>query len=366
MLNTELRKLLTLCLAASVAVRVIWVSTGANPTDAPSRGVALPEPGPLPKWVTALYDEAHSHCTHAQTCTPCCTTVPCRVPLMPDEKVRCKQARRQYAHARRDDEGEETKTSSEGESDEQTSRCRQIDGEFREYYSGYGRLARSMRRRGFCAKEYEAFHSGKFDPSFDLGDPEVVDREIVDVKAGRVRSAHFGIVCSSWCRMSQRFNGGTRTNTNPYGTGAKLNEIAGNTQVAQMKRLIDVLVKHDVPFTIENPIDSLIWHTAELRAIRSFSNVTEVSCDQCMFKLRPPEWTPDSLDYRIRKRTRLLGTVKGLESLARSCDGEHIHVEAWGHVRVNGKRISRAKAAGAYPPALCNCLANFFAQHLAQ
>ncbi len=85
-----------------------------------------------------------------------------------------------------------------------------------------------------------------------------------------------------------------------------------------------------------------------------------------MFKLRPPEWTPDSFDYRIRKRTRILGTVTGLESLARSCDGEHTHVEAWGHVRAGGKRISRAKAAGAYPPAFCNCLAKIFAHHLAQ
>ena len=42
-------------------------------------------------------------------------------------------------------------------------------------------------------------------------------------------------------------------------------ERLGNLQLQQMMKIIAALVKHKVPFTIENPIQSLLWETAELK-----------------------------------------------------------------------------------------------------
>ena len=43
-------------------------------------------------------------------------------------------------------------------------------------------------------KEYDAYKTGIFDASIDLGDAEVIDREIEDVRAGRVEYAHLGLL----------------------------------------------------------------------------------------------------------------------------------------------------------------------------
>ncbi len=199
----------------------------------------------------------------------------------------------------------------------------------------------------------------------DLGDPSVIDQQINDVRRGLVAFGHFGILCRSWCRMNKRFDSGTRTNANPYGDCLSEKELTGNRQLAEMGRLLMVFIECNIHFTIENPHDSLLWHTDEIQSLRLVEGCSEVVLDQCMFKLRPPEWRAGQDDIRIRKRTRILGTLKGLESLRRVCDGSHIHGEAWGHVRVNGKRVSRATAAGAYPGNLCGSFASLIASHLA-
>ncbi len=165
--------------------------------------------------------------------------------------------------------------------------------------------------------------------------------------------------------MNIRWNGGTRSNARPYGDGSKQSENEGNRQVKQLARVVSALIEHKVPFTVENPVDSVLWHTSELQHILSLENVDSVVLDQCMYYLRPPDWSIDwQTDSRVRKRTRLVGSVHGLASLKRMCDCGHQHVEALGHVKIGGKRVSRSKAAGAYPVALCKSLAKLFARHI--
>ncbi len=138
-------------------------------------------------------------------------------------------------------------------------------------------------------------------------------------------------------------------------------EITGNLQLEQAWRLIKVLTECHVPWTLENPIDSYIWQTVELRRAQQIPGCEEAVFDQCMYKLRPPDWKMLKDDVRVRKRTRIIGTLPGLSSLSKRCDGNHVHAQAMGHCRVGGKRISRAKAAGAYPVLLCNCIAKLVA-----
>jgi len=117
-----------------------------------------------------------------------------------------------------------------------------------------------------------------------------------------------------------------------------------------------VLTKLGIPWTLENPFDSFEWHTDELRFLSSLDEVDSVLLDQCMYRLRPPDWDSHS-DVRVRKRTRILGSLKDLSKLRCMCDRGHTHSVAFGHCKVAGKRVSRTKSAGAYPAGLCGAWA---------
>ncbi len=235
---------------------------------------------------------------------------------------------------------------------------------FREYYSGHGGLSRSARRRGLRTIEFEAYHGGRFDAGKDLGNPQVITKEITDARRGLITGAHFGIPCNSWCQMSQKYNGGTRTYDSPLGDGSLARETQGNQQLEQMLRLTSVFLELGIPFTIENPCDSMLWHAETIVALRQDPSVSEVVVDLCMYKLRPPDFSgTEGVDVRVRKRTRFVGTVQGLVGLKRMCDGEHAHAAAWGSCKVNNKTVARAKAAGAYPPCFCHSLSSLFANN---
>ena len=390
-LNRWLRRLMIICLASEIRVKVVWTSTTANPADAPSRRANLPVPSKTPEWVDRLYQDARTHACILHSTLPTAVVVPSRVPGLPHEVATCKELRNELrckpcvAHQpfeccdvdkRFSPDGHSTSTSCGSDNSTgsyyssrekpdiregaKTSSSSLSKGEFREYYSGTGRLAKAVRRRGRRARELEAFSCGAFDSSCDIGDPAVVSREIDDARAGRIAGAHFGIVCSSWCRMTQRFNHGTRSEALPYGDGSSQKENTGNEQLQQMWRMILVFLELHIPFTIENPVDSLLWHSIEMLRLKQVPGIHNVVLDQCMYFLRAPDWRPTSGDFRIRKRTRLLGNVAELSSLKRICDKRHHHSWAWGHVRIREKRISRAAAAGAYPQNLCFHLAKLF------
>ena len=138
--------------------------------------------------------------------------------------------------------------------------------------------------------EFEAYHGGRFDAGKDLGDPQVITKEITDARRGLISGAHFGIPCNSWCQMSQKYNGGTRTYDSPLGDGSLARETQGNQQLEQMLRLTSVFLELGIPFTIENPCDSMLWHAETIVALRQDPNVSEVVVDLCMYKLRPPDF----------------------------------------------------------------------------
>ena len=79
-----------------------------------------------------------------------------------------------------------------------------------------------------------------------------------------------------------------------------------------------------------------------------------VSFCQCSYGLR----LPGSQSHEFcRKRISILTNIPVLSSLAKGCPGisahHHHHIVAWGSTRVKGRSLSLAKAAGAYPTALC-------------
>ena len=126
----------------------------------------------------------------------------------------------------------------------------------------------------------------------------------------------------------------------------------------QMFRLIVVLDKLDIPWTVENPESSaLFW-------LDKWKKYEHGTFDQCMLGLCPPE--PElSKTHRVQKKTRLAGTVDNLPSFNKyKCDRSHTHSVAIGSCVVSGVRFNTSKAAGAYPLGFCSSLAGVFVEHL--
>ena len=378
LLNTHLRRLSILALAARVQVRVVWTATSANPADAPSRGVELPARTLMPHWIHKLVKDSPRLAESSGVACVAQNVAPCRLPGMPHQRIIRQKNSKQIDTALLCGNCSDTSTrdgscsgegcssgSDSGSSDDPPVRVKlAANATFREYYSGVGGLSRAMRRKGFQTIEFDAYASGTFDPALDLADPRVIEVQIEDAKAGKILGAHFGFVCSSWSRMMHTFNGGTRSFDQPYGDGSRETEDVGNRQVREGMRFIRVLLELGIPITVENPHDSMIWHSDEMRELEAHSDTNSVVFDQCMYSLRPPDFDPkDNDDRRVRKRTKIVGSVRALNTLSRVCNKQHCHVEAWGHCRLNGKLVSRAKAAGAYPVCLCLSIAKLFLQH---
>ena len=67
----------------------------------------------------------------------------------------------------------------------------------------------------------------------------------------------------------------------------------------------------------------------------------------------------------IKKPTTLLTNLPELKILARRCNHTHMHRPCLGKVWSGGKWASVARAAGAYPPLLCDVWAKAVAHALA-
>ncbi len=160
------------------------------------------------------------------------------------------------------------------------------------------------------------------------------------------------------------FNGGTRTVENALGDGSLKRETDGNEQLFLVVRLIDVCNRCKVPWTLENPEGSFVWHVAELLKRVDTDECDAVVFDQCMYHLRPPDYVKGGDDVRVNKPTRVVGTLRGLATLHCRCDRTHTHAHAYGHVRVGSKRISRAAAAGVYPISLCHRISRLVVEQL--
>jgi hypothetical protein len=132
-----------------------------------------------------------------------------------------------------------------------------------------------------------------------------------------------------------------------------------------MMRLVRALDGKKRFWSIENPRTSRLWHTKEVKKLMLRSDVISVTFAQCQYFLRPPEYDGTD-DLRVRKETTLVTNIPTLAKLARMCTGGHTHVHAMGSVKVKGARVSRARAAGAYPPCLCRTWATLVEAHLSQ
>ena len=226
-----------------------------------------------------------------------------------------------------------------------------------ECFAGAGGLSAALGRAGLrVAVPLEAFpvRDGRasYDPGQDLCLPDVYEALIADGDSGKYRYLHFGFPCRTW-GPAGRLAGGTRRVGSPLGDGSLFREAAANRELAVTLLVACCLVRAGCHVSWENPLSSYAWQAPLFEEFGQLVRLYEADFDQCMFGLKFPG-APSS-DF-CKKPTKVVGTFRTVSDLARRCcgvSGAHKHVRAWGSYSHEGKRISRASAAGRYPGELC-------------
>ena len=178
-----------------------------------------------------------------------------------------------------------------------------------------------------------------------------VRRRLLEEAAGASNAYwSFEVPCSSFSRLCVNLNGGSRTSSKPLGTGALERERRGNQLARVSVEACKLLYINECFFSIENPVNSLLWLLPGLRYLSKLPGVHKVVFDQCEFGLCFPDSLPTE---RCKKRTMLLTNHPGLARLERRCEGGHTHVHAFDSVKTKSGWCKRSALAAVYPRELC-------------
>ena len=143
-------------------------------------------------------------------------------------------------------------------------------------------------------------------------------------------------------------------------------EEQGNEEARVVALLCVLLYKYGFFFSVENPKESFLWLSTYMVHVMSVckDDVYFIDFDQCAYGLQ----LPGAKEFCFcRKRTILMTNMQALTALSARCPGvgpRHSHDVAWGGVRINGRWVSKAQAAGVYPVPLCRRWAGLAAEAL--
>ena len=219
-----------------------------------------------------------------------------------------------------------------------------------ELFSGSGRLSRAVRAQGSIAEEWD--HN--FGDQFDLLRPKVQQKLVCLLKSRKVGFVWFGIPCTSVTRARRPGGGGPpplRSNKYLWGfpdlKGANLEKVQqANKLFKFVFKIIRLLHRSKIPFVVENPLTSMLWKFPVVHSLLKTSETAVV--DFCQFG------TP------WRKRTKLVGTLPGLESLSETCHGKVCSRTGLTHIILQGRDptgVFFTKRAEPYPKPLCRAIA---------
>lgn len=334
-------------LAGRKSLHIVWVRSGANPADHPSRCRRIPEPPEVPSQIA--------------------------VDVLGDnlEEYRTRRSNREiWRHVERQDSVRPAvKPNSQSVLDQQqlgdqnkkaslSSHPAAKHWSFREIFAGNAHLTKTFRHRGmFKVKPpIELMKAGKPVASHDILDDKVFDRLCQEACQPK-QLWHFGFPCGSFSIM-QNMNKGTRTHEQPLGDNSLQRERDGNEILCRTLHLCELLHAHGSFFTLENPLSSFAWKTPRMQQVAAKCSCSSIDLDQCRFGLMIPDSDGDL--GLAKKPTRFLGTMPNLSRLGLRCQKDHTHVAVLGGVKVQGKWQRRSHLAGSYPQALCTAYAKAF------
>ena len=120
-------------------------------------------------------------------------------------------------------------------------------------------------------------------------------------------------------------------------------EIVGNHQLESMCELCRLLREHHGHYSVEQPVRSLLFHTAAFKQLASEVDMYCAHLCQCAYQLQLP-----GADRHLfcKKETLIYASYPEITSLSLMCPGKgplHRHQICWGSAKVNGKTISLAR-----------------------
>ena len=110
-------------------------------------------------------------------------------------------------------------------------------------------------------------------------------------------------------------------------------------------------------FSIENPWSSDFWRSRPFRRLRDSSSVSLVHVAQCAYGHKLPGCCKHHFCHKATGFASNLPHISLIESRCPGVGPRHQHDRAWGSRKFQGKTISLASSAAAYPPKLCQALA---------
>ena len=123
----------------------------------------------------------------------------------------------------------------------------------------------------------------------------------------------------------------------------------GNRMLDSTIHLISVCHRHSIPFCLEQPKTSYMWHDRRLQQVLRSSHAVFFKVDQCRFGTR---WRkPTMFAFSLAKPISNPGALR--------CHGKH----GWCSFRPDHKHVildgsSLTRAAAAYPPRMAHWIVN--------
>lgn len=210
-------------------------------------------------------------------------------------------------------------------------------GLFVEMLSGCGQLTSQMRLAGVgCGPELELL-KGKQYNLLRKSTQRYIKRLI---RKRKLRYIHFGTPCTVFSAARHNISNIRR---------AKHKEAIGVALACFTASCIQLLLRCDGYFSLENPLTSKLWQFPLIEPLFRLKRCIFIRWDMCMY------------GAPHKKPTALLTNLGALAVLGRQCDHSHQHIQLRGSetVLVDGKTTtqSKTKRAGEYPLELCKAWA---------
>jgi hypothetical protein len=341
-LNFVLRQLGALCLAYDLYLELLWVPTWANPGDAPSRGASLAEWRRKADAIEkisfgSLLDEVRYHDCAVAALHLCREWAKEPQPVLAIRIGPGPADRRALTH-----------TATKPEYVKQPIH-KSARNETWELCCGSAVLGTTLGQAGF--KSFGAdLADSRFQASvgnntsvyifnWDLLQPKVIRDLCQRLERNRTVYVHIGMDCSSFSVLRIRSRTTSRSKLHPWGNASFPGESEGNILITNMLKIF---------WTLENPDSSRLWDLPPIKRLFKKRNVEIAILDMCQFGLKDPV----SQDF-YKKRTKFVGTLPGLATMSRTCNGEHKHQHVEDSIMLSGKSTKRSIVAGIYPRQFC-------------
>ena len=217
-----------------------------------------------------------------------------------------------------------------------------------DFFGGHGGVAKAAQRRNVRGRVWDIRRGSQFDLLKSSTQRTIVQ----EADARRLVGAMLAPPCNTF---SIAQSGRLRTIHEPWGRSDLSDElqskvILGNRLARRALRLARVFHARNIPWILEHPSTSYLWHTPEIAAMLRLHKVEMVTIDQCAFGSAHRKRTTFLCGHCDEHDLWLLADRRCC-----SCTGV-CDFSGRKHIQLSGG--SKTAQSQVYPPALCRKLAD--------